>query len=754
MTSSTSDDYSLNFEEVSIDPTMYELFCVELESQCKVLNQGLLEIEQKLNDPSSHHWEVVMRAAHSIKGAARIVNLTFIVHLAHALEDCLVSLQKGSRSLSVDLMNFLLKQVDFLTLLSKVPLNELNQWLQKQSSSIHTSIGLLQNASMKPNSQILLGTAVEKEADFPVTSPKPTIKRERILKMTAKNMDRLLGLAGESLIESNWLYPFTQSLMTFKKDLQLLVNQVDSLWVKLSSEKINPEVKENLLQLHNKLNAVRQHFNERLSDLDNFIRRYAYLSDRLYHEVIDSSMRPFSDGIENFPRLVRDLSLELGKQVKLEIEGQSKLVDRDILERLEVPLTHLIRNAIDHGIETPEERIAAKKKAEGIICLKAEHRGGVLFISVSDDGRGVDLKKLKTKIVEKKLLTEERVQGLNVEELLAFLFMPGFSTAPTVSEISGRGIGLNIVQNTIEEIGGSIHATFTPGKGMEVQLKLPLTLSVIRTLLTQISGESYAFPLARIDRTLVIDRDKIIFKDEDVFLSYRGKKIPLFWMSQILELNPLSRDQKQLSIVIVTVMEKSYGMIVDSFTGEKDLIVQPLNPRLGKVTDIISAAIMEDGNPVLILDLVEIFHSIDRKINERLTVETAEISMKNSKRKKILVVEDSSSIRELEFHLLKKWGYDVQTAIDGMDGWNAIKLGQYDLVITDVEMPRMDGIDLIRCIRADKDLHEIPIIVLSYRESDEDRKIGLEAGANIYLGKSEFRDETLIQAVKTLMNCS
>jgi two-component system sensor histidine kinase and response regulator WspE len=562
-----------------------------------------------------------------------------------------------------------------------------------------------------------------------------------------------MGLAGESLVESRWLYPFVEALIRLKKHQNALTESFDQLRDSLREEKLNQLTQHCLTDLQNQLNEGRHQLNERLGELDDFIRRHASLSDRLYQEVINSRMRPFADGVEAFPRMIRDLARQLGKRVKLEIEGKSTPVDRDILEKLESPLSHLLRNAVDHGIELPAERQAAGKSPEGVIKLEARHRGGMLAITVSDDGRGINIEQLRRKIVEKNLISAEMASRLTDSEVVDFLFLPGFSTSHQVTEISGRGVGLDIVQSAVQEVGGVVRTVFTPGKGMVFHLQLPLTLSVIRALLVEISGEAYAFPLARIDQVFLLNRERIDAIENRQFFHYEGQNIGLVPAWQVLELSEPLLKLTQIPVIILKDRLNSYGLVVDRLIGEKELVVQELDSRLGKVADVIAGALMEDGAPVLIIDVEDIVRSIDNLLSGGRLMRVAYTKDMEvvQPRKRVLVVDDSITVREVECRLLQNQGYEVETAVNGIEGWNAVRIGHYDLVVTDVDMPRMNGIELVRAIKGDERLRNLPVMIVSYKEGEEDRLLGLEAGADYYLTKSSFHDATLLNAVYDLI---
>src|SRR6266705_631202 len=571
--------------------------------------------------------------------------------------------------------------------------------------------------------------------------------------VTAENLNRLMGLAGESLVESRWLEPFANALRQLKRSQLELADVVERLRESLVGLDVPEHLVEDATAARRKVDACRHMLSDRLIELELFARRSENLSDRLYREAIASRMRPFDDGVQGFPRMVRDIARRLGKKVAFEIIGRATELDRDILERLEAPLSHLLRNAIDHGIEPPEERLAIGKPEEGTIRLEAAHTGGMLSITVSDDGRGVELERMRQKVLSKQLTTPEMAASLTEAELMEFLFLPAFSTKEQVTEISGRGVGLDVVHDMAHQVGGTVRAVSEPGKGMQVYVQLPLTLSVLRTLLVEIAGEPYAFPLARIDRALMLARDDIAVVAARQYCTLDGQHIGLVSAHQVLEVQESTASGDALPVIVISDRLNCYGLVVDRFLGASDLVVQPLDPRLGKVPAITAAALMEDGSPILIIDVEDMVRSVDNLLfGRRLRgVGRAARAIAGPMRKRILVVDDSLTVREVERQLLANHGYEVEVAVDGMDGWNAVRVGHYDLVITDLDMPRMDGFELVSQIKNDARLRAVPVMIVSYKGSEEDRNRGLEAGANYYLAKSSFHDEALLQAVVDLI---
>jgi two-component system sensor histidine kinase and response regulator WspE len=490
--------------------------------------------------------------------------------------------------------------------------------------------------------------------------------------------------------------------------------------------------------------------------MESHARRNEDLSERLHHEVISSRLRPFQDGVRGFPRLVRDVARQLGKSVHLEILGEQTGVDRDILEKLEAPLNHLIRNALDHGIESLDERRTAGKPETASLKLEARHVAGMLQITLTDDGRGIDIEKIRTRIVEREMTTPEMASRMTEPELLEFLFLSGFSTRSEVTSLSGRGVGLDVVQSMVQSVGGSVRLTTQLGRGTCFSLQLPITMSVIRALLVTIGGEPYAFPLSRLDRIGSVPGEDVEVIEGRQFFKLDDQTIGLVSAAQVLE-RPAGAGAaagEPLQVVVISDRGQSFGVVVDAILGERDLDVRPLDPRLGKVPNLNSASVLEDGWPVLIIDVEDLVRSIDNIVHgRRLRASWRRDGGKTVERrvKSILVVDDSITVRELERQLLESRGYHVETAVDGVDGWNAARTGHFDLIVSDIDMPRMDGIQLVRHIKSDARLRPVPVVIVSYKERQEDRLRGLDAGADAYLTKSSFRDETFLNTVSDLI---
>lgn len=744
---------------------MLELFRLEADTQTAVLSAGVLAIEELERSPAA--IESMMRAAHSLKGAARIIGLEPAVRVAHAMEEVFVAAGKGLFTVQPEHADVLLAGSDFLASIARADdaLAPDGTWGERADRLV-TQLAAIRSGRPGQETPVRsapppLIQAVPAEpaptSAPPSLPPKALDHADRVVRVSADSLSRLVGLAGESLVESRQLPALVAGLQSLRSMHGQLCNTVAAIedWHRGASLQ-DPVVPTALLNiLREQAGTVLAGLSQRCDECASLARRNEDLSGRLHHEVICSRMRPLAEGIRGFPRLVRDVARSLGKQVRLEVRGEQTGVDRDILDKLESPLSHLIRNALDHGIESPDRRVAAGKPPIGTILLEARHRAGALTITITDDGEGIDIDQLREKTVGDGLVAGPLADQLSEQELLEFLFLPGFSTKDVVTEISGRGVGLDVVHRMVKAVGGSVRVATQPGRQTVFTLQVPITMSVIRALLVDIGGEPYAFPLTRIDQILRCQHADIRTVEGRQYVDRDGASIGLVLASQILGLDPPASppSANTLSVVVISDHGHQFGVIVDAFLGERDLEVRPLDPRLGTVPDINSASLLENGAPVLIIDVEDLVRSIDALLTGRRLkrIESASSPKQPRRRKRILVVDDSITVRELERQLLLSHGFAVEVAVDGMDGWNALREGQYDLVVSDVDMPRLDGIGFVSLIKADPERKDIPVVIVSYKDREEDRLRGLEAGANRYLTKASFHDETFLQTVVDLI---
>ncbi len=730
------------------DASMLDLFRMEAETQARILESGLVELER---DASPEKLEVLMRAAHSVKGAARIVGLDPAVTLAHAMEDVLEQARTGEQTLSSAAIDRLLSGNDVFQGLAAAHTGDIPDALRRQAGGIE-SLARRMRAALDGESDEEPEVACP--GRVPGGEPRETPQErtsDGFIRVSTESLNRLMGLAGECLVEARSLEAFVNELLSIKTAQAETAAKLDAARRLLVGRGTDDRVRGTLSEAGDSLRKAASRTLSHMEGVDAFSRRLEQITDRLYNEVIASHMRPFSDGLHGFPRMIRDVSRRLGKKVDLRVVGASTPVDRDILEKLEAPLTHLLRNAVDHGLEPPEEREAAGKAPTATLILEARHRSGLLTIDVRDDGRGVDSEAIRSKIVERGMASGDMARTMSVSELMGFLFLPGFSTAKAVTEISGRGVGLDVVHAMVQEVGGQVRADSNPGRGTVFHLQLPLTRSVVRTLLVGVGGEPLGIPLNRVERIARVAVGDLHLSQDHSYAVIDGANVGLVHARQVLGLEATPPGGDLLSVVLISDTGRRYGLVVDRFLGERDLVVKVLDPRLGKVAGVSAGAVLEDGSPVLIADLDDLLRVMERLVERGGLERVPSARSETGTAKRVLVVDDSLTVREVERRLLESRGFEVVVAVDGMDGWNTLRASHFDLVITDVDMPRLDGIGLTERIKADEALSSTPVMIVSYKDREEDRLRGLEAGADYYLNKSSFHDERLVAAVADLV---
>lgn len=742
------------------DASLLDLYRMEADAQAQVLDAGLLVLERE--PAHAGQLEACMRAAHSLKGAARIVGLDDGVKVAHAMEDLLVAAQEGLLRLVPEQIDGLLQGTDLLRrvgaqIVTDAPsaerIEQLVSLLQHQLATAVPALGLSPaEPAVLPEEIVRVEVppvvAAEEPADEPIEGP-----RSRVLRVSAERLDHLLDMSGKALVEFQRIQPLTDSLQRLKRQQSAVRRTLDGLRELVLHSTLEPQALALLEESRAQLAECQQLLHTHFEAFDEFAWQGGLRSRSLYDAALSSRMRPLADVLVGRARMVRDLGRSLGKQVRLDIEGDATQVDRDVLERLDAPLTHLLRNAVDHGIEPSELRARKGKNPEGRLLLKARHRAGMLMLELSDDGAGVNMERLREVVVTRKFASAETAAKLDEDELLAFLFLPGFSLREQVTETSGRGVGLDAVQHELRQLRGSVRLEHRAGEGSTFILQVPLTLSVVRSLVVEVAGEAYAFPLAHIEHMLRVSADDVVQLEGRQHFWHGDRHVSLISASQLLQRPEGRTEDAGIPLVLLRERDNLYGIAVERFIGERTLVVLPLDARLGKVRDVAAGALLDDGTPVLILDVEDLFSSIGKLLGsgnlERVDrrSQTAHAAI----RKRVLVVDDSLTVRELERKLLLGRGYDVAVAVDGMDGWNALRDEHFDLLITDIDMPRMDGIELLTLVRRDNRLRSLPVMVVSYKDREEDRRRGLDAGADYYLAKASFHDEALLDAVQVLI---
>ncbi|MEO8337033.1 MAG: chemotaxis protein CheW, partial [bacterium] len=656
---------------MSIDDfSLTELFRVEARSQVARLTDGLIALEEGV---SPEQLEELMRAAHSLKGAARIVGHASAVRVAHELEECFVSAQEGRLTLTPERIDILLRGVDVLAATT----------VSEPDGETSPAAEIVLDAAVDALRTLATATTPDVASNngdaAPVAAPAAApVAADEATSIGEVHSERMLSLAGEALVASRVLLAHSESDAIVRRADRNIDRALDEVRAALGNG--NEEAERALGVLRRALTEHVGRRKERAAALDAIGQRVSDVVSHLYEAVLDARMRPFGDGVAGMPRMLRDTARELGRDVRFVLLGDATPVDREVMRRLEAPLGHLVRNAVDHGIEPPPERASQGKPERGTIRVEARHAGGRLLVSVEDDGRGIDLDGVRGRIVQRGLADQAAAEVMSETELLAFLFLPGFTLRDEVTAISGRGVGLDAVHTAVREIGGDVRVARAATGGTRFEMQLPLTLSVVRALVVEIAGESYAFPLARVHRLLRVQREEISSVEGRQHFALDDRHVGLVWAHQLLGVTTPGLEDSA-AVVVVGDHDTALGVVVDRLVGEQELVLRGMDARLGKVQDVGGAALLGDGSPTLVLDVDDLLRTASTLVaGGGLETLRPDVAATRESRKRVLVVDDSLTVRELERKMIEGQGYAVDVAVDGMEAWNIVRKGHYDLV--------------------------------------------------------------------------
>ncbi len=692
-------------------------FKSEARERMQALNHGLLKLEKNLSDKNL--LEAMMREAHTIKGSSAMMGYKRISRIAHKMEDALSNALKGELALSKEHFDMLYKCLDSIE-----PLLEYRLAGDEDSVSTIDVDGLCAEADalflhnktapqQKPQAQ--------PETKTQQVSPAPYVKRtiqEESIRVSTEKLDRLMDLSGELLI----------SKIRLKELARVLAQKVDS----------QPELRIPLGQQAKDL--------EKVSEIINLS------SSSIQEEIMRARMVPIANLFGVFPRAMRDLALEKNKDIEVVINGGETQIDKAIIDEMKDPIMHILRNSIDHGIEDRQERQDLGKPKTAALVLSASAQGSSVIIEIKDDGRGIDAEAVKEAALKKGLITAERAQEMGREQLFHLLFLPGFSTSREVTDISGRGVGLDVVREKVLSLKGTVDILSNPGKGTSVIIKLPLTLAITDTLIAEAGGSVYAIPIESVVETLRIGPESIKTVEGKEAISAREHILPLVRLKELFGLPEKGITEKKFfPVIIVQAAENRIGLLADQLHGHQEIVRKPLGDPLLKVRDIAGATILGDGRVILILDIASIIASSQGLVVKRPKREDHPAESAAKKHKTVLLAEDALSTAMLEKNVLESSGFSAVIARDGQEALEKASQEKFDLVITDVLMPRMDGFELTGRLKKDPLYKEVPIIIVTTRETDEDKRRGLEAGADAYILKSEFTSEGLLETIERLI---
>ena len=509
-------------------------------------------------------------------------------------------------------------------------------------------------------------------------------------------------------------------------------------------------------QVFSLLLDITQNVSRTIYDLNSLYRaskeddmKMRLIIDEMESMVKNIRVLPISTVFNSFSRMVRDIANEKGKDIDFEIEGKDTCADKKIIEEIKTPLIHILRNAIDHGIESKEERIANGKSPVGKILLSAKQDDNKVIIDVVDDGQGFNLEKIKDRAVSRGFLTQDDIDSMTDEAIMNIIFWPGFTTGDSITSISGRGIGLDVVKTKISQLNGKVKVISEFGKGSCVHIEIPVTLTTLRVFLVQISGQTFAIPIQVITTFILKNQNEIKTNNGIRSILFNGNIIPLYYLSDILELAPAPRNEKE-TILIIEADDKTIGLVVDKLLGDQDILQKKLSPPLYKVKNISGITNLASGELCLILNMQDIMHydfnkaMISANNQELLTSDVLSY-------KRILIVDDSVTTRTMVKNILLNIGYMVDTVLDADEALVKLKLTHYDLIITDLTMPKIDGYEFIERLRNDEMYADIPIIVISSLPENQARKRLNKLSIAHYISKDNFDQADLAMQVKEIL---
>jgi len=678
-------------------PSRYiEIFCREAEEHLASLQSGLLVLEKNPTRTALLHD--LLRNAHTLKGSARMVGLSDISAITHIMEEQLTGMEQGSRAIDPAAIDLLLEGADAVAMITsalskgEAPKLDVEQFLEGYRRGE-------------------IGRPVPQE-----TEESPAEQSSETVRANVKSLDALVNLIGEMIIN--------------KKRLEAKLCRLKEI-------------------AHASEPATASVLRDFQRDLEDDVLYLDYLIQELHQKAMGLRMLPLKSISDGFERLVRDLSQKLGKEARLEIIGGAIEMDRVLLEGLKPMLIHLLTNAVCHGIETPQERVAVGKQGQGSIRISARHEGSSVIVEIRDDGRGMDPSRIRSAAVARGLLDQREAEALSDEEALYLTLRPGFSTAQEVTDVAGRGVGMDVVKRNIERVKGNLAMTSEIGSFCQITLQLPLTLSVLEALIVQSGGETFAIPLNYVQEILKVREPEIMTLGAREAIKVRGATTPLYTLAGMLDLpEHASGEAAGMAAVVLKHCDQRVACIVDAHLGNSEVVVKALGKQFKNVRFLFGATILGDGNPALILNVPDLFAfstGTEQPKLRRLPTEAG------AGRARVLVVDDSITTRTMERSILIAHGYQVETAVSGEDAMEKVLLSQFDLVITDVEMPGINGFQLARYLRSSEEYRDTPIIVVSSLSRDEDKRQALESGAQAYIVKGSFDQGMLLETVQMLV---
>ena len=774
-----------------------EDFLIEAFELIEQIDHDLVELEA--NPEDLELLNRIFRVAHTVKGSSSFLNFDVLTELTHHMEDVLNKARKGELKITPDIMDVVLESVDMMKgLLESIRDNGSDAAAGIDIKNICASLTQISEgeapsaATESPAAAPAPEPVKEPEPVAPAEEAAPEVSDAELSKLSDSEVEaeieRLLkvrkaedqarraskGIAPKSPEEiapaaSAAPAPAPKPAPSRERDTDKKVPAASSNSAVAQEQTIRVEVKrlDHLMNLigelvlgKNRLLKIYDDVEERyegekfLEELNQVVSSLSLVTTDIQLAVMKTRMLPIAKVFNKFPRMIRDLSRDLGKQIDLEISGEETELDKSIVEEIGDPLVHIIRNSCDHGIEDPETRKAMGKPEKGLVQLKAYNEGNHIVVEIVDDGKGLDADMLKAKSIEKGIITEREADAMSEKEAFGLIFKPGFSTAAKVTNVSGRGVGMDVVKTNIEKLNGIIDIESEVGKGTVMKLKIPLTLAIIQSLLVGTQEEFYAIPLASVLETVRVPIDDIYTIDGKNVLRLRDEVLSLVRLSDVFGVEKVFDGGDHTYVVIIGVAEAKLGIIVDTLVGQEEIVIKSMGDYLQNIPGIAGATIRGDGRVTLIIDVGAMMEMAkDIKVDIRAEIEDSTKAKEKPSDYKVLIVDDSKMDRTIMQKALEPTGVTIIEATNGVEALNVIKSGEhsFDAILIDIEMPRMDGYTLAGEIRKYSKYRNLPLIAVTSRTSKTDRLRGVEVGMTEYITKpysAEYLENVVRKNIK------
>lgn len=752
---------------MKLDPEMMRqlmlMFKSELSEQSQMITDGLLALEKGVSgEQRKECLDRIFRAAHNIKGAARGIDARDIASVAHSLETLFNKFRRegmavSSRSIDLCLLGLDRMQLIMTALESDQPLgfdlqDLLAQLNGRQEVALDTEIAV--ESAKKNESAVSVTTVISTPA--PVTESKIPLDDMATIRVSLHKLDQFSALVEDLLVSKIEMEEHLTAIKRLFDESRLFSRE----WYQYleTSRKVNtvPHVTQENDSLEIATTAINR-FRVSIQQLYKQIRdsnsRYSLTYFQLQDQVRALHLVPAATQLQPLARLVRDVALDLGKKVDFTIVGGDIEIDRPILEGIKDPLMHLLRNAIDHGIESPQERLVQGKSETGHLKIEVSRADDRILMTISDDGAGISTDQVTKHAIRKKILTHSEILALNKAEIIDLIFRPGFSSKEMITDISGRGVGLDIVLTNIRNLKGHIKVDTIEGKGTVFVLSLPLTLSTDHGLIVRVSGSTFAIPISSVERVMEIKREDLLEVGGNQVILIENKAIPIRDLAVILEIGQfrLSSAEK-LSLIVISKGWQRVALLVEEIVSEREIVIKRLKPPLKAVRNVMGATFMGSSEVIVVLNPDDLVTSALRLGDAAQLFVQGQTAPENEvEASHILVVDDSITIRTFEKTLLEACGYRVTVAANGQSAWDLLQGQGFDLIITDIEMPVMNGFEFSERIKQSEKFKNIPVVMVTSLSSEAEKRRGIEVGADAYIVKSQFESKVLLDVINQLL---